>query len=59
MVKNNFTLQNRAENLLLLFTKNADPLMKQTKTKSQETLEFKKTKTSEYFFLLYSFGIRK
>ena len=50
MVKNNFTLQNRAENLLLLFTKNADPLMKQTKTKSQETLEFKKTKTSESFF---------
>ena len=59
MDNNNFTLQNRAEDLILLFTKNADPLMKQTKTKSQETVEFEVSKTSESFFLLHSFEIRK
>ena len=37
------------ENLLLSFTKNCETLIEQTKTKPQETLEFKKIKPRETF----------
>ena len=41
--------QNETENLLLSITKNCETLIKQTHTKSQETLEFKMNKPRETF----------
>ena len=41
--------KNETENLLLSITKNCETLIEQTHTKSQETLEFKMTKSKETF----------
>ena len=41
--------KNETEDLLLSITKNCETLIKQTHTKSQETLEFKLTKSRETF----------
>ena len=38
--------------LLLLFKKHTDTLIEQTKTKPQETLEFKMNKQMQTFFLI-------
>ena len=46
---NMITPKNQTENLLLSITKNCETLIKQTHTKSQETLEFKMTKSKETF----------
>ena len=43
--------ENKTEQLFLPITKNCGRLVKQTYTKSQETLEFKITKSRETFLL--------
>ena len=49
MYLNRFTPKNKSEQFLLLFTKITDTLIKQTKTKPQETLEFKLNRSYETF----------
>ena len=47
---NILTAKTKTDVLLLLITKRADMLIKQTKTKRQETLEYKITKLSQSSF---------
>ena len=49
MILNTIQLKNEIQNSLLSITKTCETLIKQTKTKPPETLEFKMTKPRETF----------
>ena len=46
---NRYTTKIKAQDLLLLITESTDILVEQTRTKPQETLEFKLNRSYEYF----------
>ena len=51
--------KNETEDLLLSITQNCETIIKQTHTKPQETLEFKKLNQEKHFISIHQFKQKK